>query len=64
MKEKKEQTVAKNGPRGGGRIGAVKGRSQARNPNTGLWTKRDSVTGRFKDVKQSGGAFKGVRREG
>lgn len=56
--------MAKNGEARHGRVGAVKGRSQTRNPKTGLWTKRDVVTGRFKDVKQSGGAFKGVRREG
>lgn len=56
--------MAKNEAGGGGRIGTVKGRSQTRNPKTGLWTKRDAVSGRFKDVKQSGGAFKGVRREG
>lgn len=62
MRNVKEQTMAKNRP--GGRIGAAKGRSQTRNPKTGLWTKRDIVSGRFKDVKQSGGAFKGVRREG
>lgn len=64
MKNVKEQIVAKNGSNGGGRIGAVKGRGQTRNPSTGLWTKRDAVSGRFKNVKQSGGAFKGVRREG
>jgi hypothetical protein len=56
--------MAKNGASGSGRIGAMRGRSQSRNPKTGLWTKRDASTGRFKDVKQSGGAFKGVRREG
>ena len=56
--------MAKNGGRGGGRVGAVKGRSQTRNPKTGLWTKRDTQTGRFLDVKRSGGDFKGVRREG
>jgi hypothetical protein len=56
--------MAKNGARGSGRIGSVRNRSQARNPKTGLWTKRDSAPGRFSDVKQSGGAFKGVRREG
>jgi hypothetical protein len=55
--------MAKNGPRGGGRIGAVKGRTQVRNPKTGLWTKRDTSTGRFSDVKKSGGSFKSVRRE-
>jgi hypothetical protein len=56
--------MAKNGARGSGRIGVVRGRSQTRNPKTGLWTKRDTSSGRFMDVKQSGGGFKGVRREG
>lgn len=55
--------MAKNGARGSGRVGSVKGRSQARNPKTGLWTKRDSSSGRFLSVKKSGGSFKGVRRE-
>jgi hypothetical protein len=59
-----EADMASNGSRGKGRIGAVTGRSQTRNPKTGLWTKRSAVTGKFMDVKQSGGAFKGVRREG
>jgi hypothetical protein len=56
--------MAKNGARGKGRVGAVSRRSQTRNPKTGMWTKRDARTGRFMDIKQSGGAFKGVRREG
>jgi hypothetical protein len=55
--------VAKNGAKGGGRTGAVTQRSQVKNPRTGLWTKRDSSTGRFTQTKKSGGAFKGVRRE-
>ena len=45
------------------RIGAVKGRSQSVNPKTGLSTKRDTATGRFMDVKTTGGSFKGVRKE-
>lgn len=56
--------MAKNGARRTGRMGAVKGRSQVQNPRTGLWTKRDSSTGRFMQAKKSGGSFKGVRREG
>ena len=56
--------MAKNGARGKGRIGAVKSRSQSRNPKTKLWTKRDRKTGLFMDVKTSGGTFKGVTREG
>lgn len=56
-------TMAKNGAKGGGRHGAVRGRSQSVNPRTGLSTKRDTSTGRFMDVKTSGGSFKGVRKE-
>jgi hypothetical protein len=56
--------MAKNGARGGGRVGAVRSRSQAQSPKTGLWTKRDTATGRFVQTKKSGGSFKGVRREG
>jgi len=55
--------VAKNGAKGGGRTGAVTGRTQARNPATGLWTKRASNTGRFTEVKKDGQPFKGVRKE-
>lgn len=58
-----EGRMAKNEARGKGRAGAVKQRSQTRDPSTGLWTKRSAVSGRFMDVKQSGGAFKGVKRE-
>lgn len=43
--------------------GAVRGRSQVKNPKTGLWVKRDTSTGRFVQTKKSGGSFKGVRRE-
>ncbi len=56
--------MAKNGKPGDGhRNGAVKDRSQFQNPQTGLWVKRDTNTGRFMDVKQDGEKFKGVRRE-
>jgi len=47
----------------GYRKGAVAGRSQVHNTRTGLWTKRDTETGRFTSVKRSGGTFKGVRKE-
>lgn len=46
------------------RDGAVRKRSQVKNPVTGLWAKRDDGTGQFVDVKTTGGKFKGVRREG
>ena len=55
--------MAKNGRKGAGRVGSVKGRTQTRNPRTGLWSKRDTSTGKFVEAKKSGGTFKGVRRE-
>lgn len=55
--------MAKNGGPGNGRVGAVSGRSQFQRPD-GLWTKRDTDTGRFMDVKTSSPTpFKGVRKE-
>jgi hypothetical protein len=57
-------SMAKNPPTDGSRKGAVKERSQFQNPQTGLWTKRDTETGRFLDVKTSSPEpFKGVRKE-
>ncbi len=55
--------MAKNGPKGGGRIGAVRQRSQVQNPKTGRWTKRDAGSGRFLDQKVDEQPFKGVRKE-
>ncbi len=56
--------MATNPPKDGSRKGAVKNRSQVKNPKTGLWTKRDKETGRFMDVKTSGDKpFKGVTKE-
>lgn len=55
--------MAKNGAPGGGRIGAVKDRSQFKAPN-GNWVKRDGSSGQFMDQKTSSDApFKGVRKE-
>lgn len=54
--------MAKNGPKGGGRRGAVRNRSQVRGTN-GNWVKRDRSTGRFIDQKSDGKPFKGVTRE-
>ncbi|KAB2911025.1 MAG: hypothetical protein F9K29_23590 [Hyphomicrobiaceae bacterium] len=45
------------------RKGAVKSRSQIKNPITGTWTKRDDRSGKFMDVKADPKPFKGVRRE-
>ena len=57
--------MATNKPFGdNSRKGAVKGRTQVKNPKTNLWVKRDAETGRFMDVKTSSNKpFKGVRKE-
>ncbi|MDE3183967.1 MAG: hypothetical protein KGM16_11165 [Bacteroidota bacterium] len=56
--------MAKNGNIGDGhRNGAVDKRSQVLNPKTKLFVKRDAETGKFMDVKTTGGKFKGVRKE-
>ena len=55
--------MAKNSPKGPGRRGAVKGRSQTKNTKTGRWVKRDRATGRFMDQKSDGKSFKGVTKE-
>ena len=57
--------MATNKPYGdNARKGAVRNRTQVQNPKTGLWVKRDSVTGRFMDVKKSSDKpFKGVTKE-
>ena len=56
--------MAKNPPIGDGhRIGQVRERSQAFNPKTQRWVKRDTETGRFIDQKSDRGVFKGVRKE-
>lgn len=60
----KEADMAINLPYGDNhRIGAVRSRSQTLNPKTNLFTKRNTETGRFMDVKQNGAPFKGVRKE-
>jgi hypothetical protein len=55
--------MAKNGPKGGGRTGEVRDRSQTHNPVTNTWTKRDTNTGRFMDGKKDSTPFKGIRKE-
>ena len=56
--------MATNPPKDGSRKGAVKQRSQVKNPKTGLWTKRNGGTGKFMDVKTSSNKpFKGVTKE-
>ena len=56
--------MAVNRPTGdNSRVGMVRERSQIYNPRTNTYVKRDTNTGRFIDVKTSGGKFKGVRNE-
>ncbi|ACY10746.1 TPA: hypothetical protein QHD64_002860 [Staphylococcus aureus] len=55
--------MATNPPKDGRRKGAVKNRSQVKNPKTGRYVKRNSETGRFMDVKSDSKPFKGVRKE-
>lgn len=56
--------MATNPPSGDGkRNGAVRRRSQTFNPQNNKWVKRDTVTGKFMDVKSDGTPFKGVRKE-
>lgn len=56
--------MATNGKSGDNRRhGAVRSRTQAYNPKTETWVKRDSDTGKFMDVKSDGKPFKGVTKE-
>lgn len=55
--------MAKNPPKNNARVGAVRGRSQTQNSKNDLYVKRNTSTGKFMDVKTSGGKFKGVRKE-
>jgi hypothetical protein len=54
--------MAKNTGKGY-REGEIRKRSQAYNPETHRWAKRDAETGRFLDIKEDGEPFKGVRKE-
>lgn len=56
--------MATNGKSGDNRRhGAIRKRSQVKNPKTGIWTKRDSETGQFMDGKTSSKTpFKGVEK--
>ncbi len=53
--------MAKNPPKGPGRVGAVKDRDQVYNPKNDRWTKRDDQ-GQFIDQKANVKPFKGVRK--
>lgn len=54
--------MAKNGPKGGGRKGEIKNRSQVLSPRNKRWTKVDKKSGKFIDqMTRKGRAFKGVK---
>jgi hypothetical protein len=54
--------MAKNGPKGHGRKGTVKKRSQVFSGANKRWTKVDSKTGKFIDqMAHKGKPFKGVK---
>ncbi len=55
--------MAKNGPKGDGRIGRIKERSQVLNPRNKKYTERDTKTGRFIKIKSDRTPFKDVRVE-
>lgn len=56
--------MATNAPTGDGhRNGAVKKRSQVKNPRNNRFVKREASSGKFMDVKADKEPFKGVRKE-
>lgn len=55
--------MATNAPKGSGRKGAVRGRSQVKNPKIDRYVKCDAKTKKFMDVKSDKQPFKGVRKE-
>lgn len=55
--------MAKNPPKGPGRVGAVKGRKQVKNEKIDRWIKVDTKTGKFLDQKDDGKPFKGIRKD-
>jgi hypothetical protein len=55
--------MAKSGTSGGARVVPDPKRPQKRDPRTGLWTRRDTSSGRFVDAKKRGGSLRSVVRE-
>ncbi len=52
--------MAKNGPKGHGRVGRIKKRSQTLNTKNKRYIERDTKTGRFINVKADRAPFKDV----
>lgn len=55
--------MATNPPKGPGRVGAVKERTQVYNPHNQRWVKIDTETHRFIDQKANHTPFKGVTKK-
>lgn len=55
--------MAKNPPKGPGRIGSINDRSQVHNPKNNRWVKIDNETHRFIDQKADSKPFKGVTKK-
>lgn len=55
--------MATNPPKGPGRKGEVRKRSQVLNTKINRYVKRNAEDGRFMDVKSDDKPFKGVRKE-
>ncbi|MBV9159819.1 MAG: hypothetical protein JO019_04455 [Candidatus Kaiserbacteria bacterium] len=54
--------MAKNGPKGKGRSGTMKARTQVFSSRNKRWTKVNAKSGRFMDqMSKKGRAFKGVK---
>jgi len=54
--------MATNGPKGGGRRGAIKNRDQVKSGQNKRWTKRGKNK-KFMDQKYNTSPFKGVRKK-
>lgn len=59
---KEGDTMAKN-TGNGYRRGSVDDRTQIYNPRIEMWVKRDTITGRFIEIKSDGTPFKGIAKE-
>ena len=63
-RQTRRNLMATNPPKGAGRKGSVRKRSQVYNPVIKRFVKRNTETGQFMDVKSNKKPFKGVRKEG
>ncbi len=55
--------MTRHDAKGKGRITPEAGNSLRPDPKTGLWSRTDTNSGRFADLKQQSGSFKLIPRE-